>query len=74
MEMKIWKNLGKYIEIWKTEKPRIFRIYPNIITPNRWVTLSVASALNIAFGTGMRFSAVDTCYSRHSMYHQENDK
>ena len=32
--------------------------------------ISVASALNIAFGCGMRFSAVDACYSRHSMYRQ----
>ena len=34
------------------------------------IFVSVASALNIAFGTGMRFSAVDACYSRHSMYRQ----
>ena len=32
--------------------------------------VSVESALNIAFGSGMRFSAVDACYSRHSMYRQ----
>lgn len=30
----------------------------------------VASALNIAYGSGMKFSAVDACYSRHSMYRQ----
>ena len=32
--------------------------------------VSVASALNIAFGSGMRFSAIDACFSKHSMYHQ----
>ena len=30
--------------------------------------VSLASALNIAFGCGMRFSAVDACYSRHSVF------
>ena len=32
--------------------------------------VSVASALHIAFGCGMRFSAVDACFSKHSMYRQ----
>ena len=30
----------------------------------------VTSAVNIAFGSGMRFSSVDACFSKHSMYRQ----